>query len=119
VASLFFFAILVFKISFVIIILVAAGIGFVGGKFYPQQFPMGKGHRKSATEDLPAVVLPPAQQASMGRTVWITGICLTLWWTPVLAIGWWMGWGSIYFRERLFFSKAALVTISGAYAVLP
>ncbi len=119
VASLSFLAIFVFKISFVIIILAAAGVGFVGGRFYPRQFPMGKGHGKSATEDLPAVVLPPAPQASVGRTVRISGICLTLWWTPVLVIGSWMGRGSIYFQEGLFFSKAALVTIGGAYAVLP
>ena len=119
VAGLSFLAIFAFKISFVIIILAAAGIGFVGGKFYPRQFPAGKGHGKSAAVELSAVVLPPASQASLRRTVLISGICVTLWWTPVLAIGWWMGWGSIYFQEGLFFSKAALVTMGGAYAVLP
>ena len=118
-AGLSFVAIFVFKISFVIIILTAAGIGFAGGKFYPRQFPAGKGHGKSGAADLPAVVLPAAPQASIRRTILISATCLTLWWTPVFAIGWWMGWSSIYFQEGLFFSKAALVTIGGAYAVLP
>jgi chromate transporter len=49
----------------------------------------------------------------------ISAICLTLWWVPVIAIGYLLGWQGIHFQEGLFFSKAALVTIGGAYAVLP
>ena len=37
----------------------------------------------------------------------------------MLAVGLWLGWESIHFQEGMFFSKAALVTIGGAYAVLP
>ena len=118
-AGLSFIAIFHYKISFVIIILAAALIGFVGGKFYPKQFPAGKGHGKSGTEELPCVVLPPVIRGSLGRTVLISSLCLTLWWLPVLAAGMLLGWESIQFQEGLFFSKAALVTIGGAYAVLP
>jgi chromate transporter len=118
-SGLSFVAIFQFKISFVIIILAAALIGFVGGKFYPKQFPAGKGHGKSHAEELPCVELPSAPRASAGRTLMISVICLTLWWTPVFAAGWWLGWKGIHFQEGLFFSKAALVTIGGAYAVLP
>jgi len=114
-----FVAIFFFKVSFVIIILAAAAIGFVGGKFYPKQFPAGKGHGKAGPGELPCVVLPPSVRASVGRTVLICGICLSLWWLPVIATGLWLGWKSIQFQEGLFFSKAALVTIGGAYAVLP
>jgi len=42
-----------------------------------------------------------------------------MWWLPVLAAGWLSGWRGIQFQEGLFFSKAALVTVGGAYAVLP
>src|SRR6185503_19251394 len=42
-----------------------------------------------------------------------------LWWAPVLALGAWLGTEHTLFREGLFFSKAALVTFGGAYAVLP
>ena len=114
-----FVAIFVFKINFVVIILTAALIGYVGGKLYPRQFPAGKGHGKSGVEELPCVELPPARRASVGRTVLISALCLTLWWLPVIGIGLVMGWEGIHFQEGLFFSKAALVTIGGAYAVLP
>ena len=46
-------------------------------------------------------------------------VCLLLWFLPVILIGSWRGWGSTLFREGLFFSKAAVVTFGGAYAVLP
>jgi chromate transporter len=42
-----------------------------------------------------------------------------LWWLPVIALAWWLGPGSIQVHQGLFFSKAALVTFGGAYAVLP
>ena len=118
-AGLAFVAIFVFKISFVIIILTAALIGYVGGRIYPKQFPAGKGHGKSHGEELPCVVLPPSPRAGVGRTVLVSAICLVLWWLPLLAVGLLLGWKGIHFQEGLFFSKAALVTIGGAYAVLP
>ena len=118
-AAAAFVAIFFLKISFVIIILSAALIGYAGGKFFPKQFPAGKGHAKSGAEDAPCVVLPATPAASVGRTLLISVVCLTLWWLPVLAAGCLLGWRSIQFQEGLFFSKAALVTIGGAYAVLP
>ncbi len=114
-----FVAIFFFQISFVAIILTAALAGYLGGKWFPKQFPAGKGHGKSGVEDAPCVVLPPSPPASVGRTVLILAVCLTLWWLPVLGVGLLLGWKSIQFQEGLFFSKAALVTIGGAYAVLP
>jgi chromate transporter len=118
-ALLSFVAIHFFGISFVIIIVAAALIGYLGGKCFPGQFPAGKGHGKAGGHEPPAVVLPPSPPASVARSVKITVLCLTLWWLPVLLCGQWLGWGSVQFQEGLFFSKAALVTIGGAYAVLP
>ena len=118
-AGLSFVAIFHYKISFVIIILAAGCIGFAGGKFLPKQFPTGNGHGNTGEGDLPAVVLPPAPRAGMARTLLISGICLTLWWVPVIALGLLFGWKGIHFQQGLFFSKAALVTVGGAYAVLP
>jgi chromate transporter len=114
-----FVAIYHLEVSFVVIVLVAAVIGGIGGKFYPKQFPAGKGHGKSGAAERPAVVLPPGPQAGVGRTAVVMVVCLMLWWLPVLGVGWWLGWQGIHFQEGLFFSKAALVTIGGAYAVLP
>jgi chromate transporter len=118
-AGLAFVAIFAFKVNFVIIILTAALIGYVGGKFYPKQFPAGKGHGSAGVEEHPCVELPPVPEAKMSRTLLISASCLLLWWLPVLGLGMLLGWKGIHFQEGLFFSKAALVTIGGAYAVLP
>jgi chromate transporter len=118
-ALLSFVAIHFFKISFVIIILAAGMVGYFGGKRFPKQFPAGKGHGKAGDHELPVVVLPPSVPATRARSVKILALCLTLWWLPLLLCGYWLGWRSVQFQEGLFFSKAALVTIGGAYAVLP
>ena len=114
-----FVAIFFFMVNFVWIILGAALIGFIGGKKFARQFPAGKGHGKADVGDEPFVELPPPGRASWLRTMVVSAICLTLWWLPVLACGMLLGWKGIHFQEGLFFSKAALVTIGGAYAVLP
>ncbi len=118
-AGLSFVAIFHYEISFVIILLTAAVIGFLGGKFFPAEFPAGKGHGESGDENLPCVILPSAPRPSVSRTLLISAVCLSLWWAPVIAAGFLLGRESIQYQEGLFFSKAALVTIGGAYAVLP
>ena len=120
VALLSFAAIFWGGVSFVVIILTAALIGYAGGRFFPVQFPAGKGHGAATNaSERPCVELPPGPQASVGRTLKVMALCLTLWWAPVILIGWRLGIGSIHFQQGLFFSKAALVTMGGAYAVLP
>jgi chromate transporter len=57
--------------------------------------------------------------SSWRRPLRVALVCLALWWTPVLLVGLWQGWASTLFHEGLFFSKAAVVTFGGAYAVLP
>jgi chromate transporter len=118
VTALSFVAIYFFQVSFVLIVLSAALLGYVGNRVLPKQFPAGKGHG-AAKESAPAIVLPPAPKSSWARTFTITALCLTLWWLPVFAIAGWLGWGSTQAQQGLFFSKAALVTFGGAYAVLP
>ncbi|WP_367870372.1 chromate efflux transporter [Luteolibacter sp. Populi] len=118
-ALLSFVAIHFFQVSFVVIILAAGLLGYLGGTRWPRQFPAGKGHGKADGDELPVVELPPPIPASGARTLRICALCLTLWWLPVLLCGLLLGWGSVPFQEGLFFSKAALVTVGGAYAVLP
>ena len=65
------------------------------------------------------MVLPPSPKATAGGTVLISAIWLILCWLLVLAAGFLLSWKGIHFQEGLFFSKAALVTIGGAYPVLP
>jgi chromate transporter len=118
-ALLAFVAIYFLKVNFVAIILVTALIGWIGGKYFPRQFPAGKGHGKADVGDAPFVVLPPSPRASWWRTLTVSAVCLLLWWLPVLACGLLLGWKGIHFQQGLFFSKTAMVTMGGAYAVLP
>lgn len=115
-----FLAIRVFDVPFVAIILGAAAVGWLGGRFFPRQFPMA-GHDGGAGGEGGggAVALRPTPRASWRRAFRITGFCLLLWWLPVVAAGMWRGWDGVHFQEGVFFSKAALVTFGGAYAVLP
>jgi chromate transporter len=53
------------------------------------------------------------------RSFKIATICISLWFLPIIALGLWLGWGSVPVAQGIFFSKAAMVTFGGAYAVLP
>ncbi|MFN7140321.1 MAG: chromate transporter, partial [Limisphaerales bacterium] len=56
---------------------------------------------------------------TMRRTVGVTVFWLAVWFLPVLLVFLWLGANHTLLREGLFFSKAAVVTFGGAYAVLP
>ena len=118
-AALSFIAIHFLDLSFVLILAAAAAIGFLGGQRFPRQFPAGQGHAASAAATAPVLELPPPPPASRSRTLRVCTLCLALWWLPVLACGLLLGRDGIHFQQGLFFSKAALVTFGGAYAVLP
>jgi chromate transporter len=66
-----------------------------------------------------ASVLSPSEKNSLGRVLRIAAVCLVLWFAPVVLIGALRGWNSTLFQEGIFFSKAAVLTFGGAYAVLP
>ncbi|MEM9235405.1 MAG: chromate efflux transporter [Verrucomicrobiota bacterium] len=108
----------VLKLPFPLIIMAAALIGWLGSRGFPSQFPAGKTESSTASAS-PAVKLPPVPRASLARTIRVLLCCLSLWWLPLLALGLALGWDGIHFEEGLFFSKAAMVTFGGAYAVLP
>ena len=118
--ALSFVAIYRYQVSFVIIILGAALIGWIGHQLAPGQFPAGRGHGgQSGNDDRDYLELPPSPRSTWKRSAGIITLCLLLWWTPILALGAWLGWHSTGFTQGVFFSKAALVTFGGAYAVLP
>jgi len=115
-----FLAIFMFNFSFVWIILIAATLGAAGHHLLPSMFPSGGGHHPGnhnptrTTRQLPT---PP--RASWQRTTKVTLTCIALWATPLAALILWLGWQSVPAQQGLFFSKAAMVTFGGAYAVLP
>jgi chromate transporter len=114
-----FVAIHFFGVSFVLIILAAAVLGGAGHGVAPRLFPAGKGHGPAGSDERAALPLPPVPPAGWGRNLRVAVACLTLWWAPILALGLSLGWSSVPAQQGLFFSKAALVTFGGAYAVLP
>jgi chromate transporter len=119
VAGLAFLAIFQFEVSFVFIVCGAALAGLIGGKFFPQQFPGAGVHGSAHGDEKPVVVLPSRPRGGVKRTLGVVCICLLLWGLPLLGVGLWRGWQGIHFQQGLFFSKAAVVTFGGAYAVLP
>ena len=115
-----FVAMYFFEVGFILIILVAALVGLGGHKFLPGQFPAGKAHEPHPDgHSLTAIELQPVPAPTWGRAAKVLAICLALWWLPVVALGLWLGWQSTPAQQGFFFSKAAVVTFGGAYAVLP
>jgi chromate transporter len=114
--SIFFF-----KVPFPLIILGAGLIGFLGGSFWKSKFDVVSGHARTANASVldDETESPAHTQPSLSRSIKVTLIWLTLWFAPVIAVGWWLGWTHTLFKEGIFFSKAAVVTFGGAYAVLP
>jgi chromate transporter len=121
IAALAFVAIYFARVPFPAIIFGAALIGFVGGRMAPRKF-LVAGH----TEDAAAASVldddsasPAHTRPSLVRAIKVVLVSLVLWSGPLVAIAWWLGPEHTLFREGLFFSKAAMVTFGGAYAVLP
>lgn len=112
VALVAFIGIFIGKIPFPIIILGAGLVGFVATWLSgtPRDQPL-----LAPGQHEPHIV----SESAWRRAIRITAVSLTLWWTPILLAGASFGWNSTLFRQALFFSKAAVVTFGGAYAVLP
>ena len=116
-AGLFFF-----KLPFPIIVLVAGVAGLIGGRYWKDKFvlsPNRTGQDPSASVLRDDAEAPAHTKPTLARAVRVCLVCLTLWWTPVLALGAWLGFEHVLVKQGLFFSKAAMVTFGGAYAVLP
>jgi chromate transporter len=116
-AALAFIGIYFLKAPFPLIIFLAGAIGLAGGQWWPALFPAQQGHGASQTviRDDAAIAAPPSWRATLGTALfWIA-----LWAAPVGLLWLWLGPTHVLTQEGLFFSKAAMVTFGGAYAVLP
>jgi chromate transporter len=123
-AAIAFVAIYFFKVPFPLIIVSAAVIGCVGGAVRRDKFLVIGRHSANPGALETTVIHDGAGAAehtrpSLARALCVSGIWLALWWMPVLAVALWLGADHTLFREAIFFSKAAMVTFGGAYAVLP
>jgi chromate transporter len=117
-AAVAFVAIFFFQVPFPLIVIGAATVGLVGGRLRPDLFLVIKGHGVDATD---ASAL--GDRGSGVRPSWRSGLrtasfWLVLWLAPLVLIAGVSGTSSIWTAEGVFFSKAAVVTFGGAYAVL-
>ncbi len=120
-AALAFVGIFLFKIPFPVVIIAAGLIGFMGGRFCPKKFYVIKGHGTKTAATVISDKASPAEHTrpTLARTVMVLAVSLSLWIGPLVLLALWRGTSDLFFEEGLFFSKAAMVTFGGAYAVLP
>ncbi|HTB81970.1 MAG TPA: chromate transporter, partial [Opitutaceae bacterium] len=115
VAAAAFAAIFFLHAPFPAIVLGAGLLGFLGERFFPHFLGSGR----PAAPDTGAFGRSLGTRSLWGHSLRIVGVGGLLWFAPILAVGLWQGWGGVLASEGIFFSKAAVVTFGGAYAVLP
>lgn len=122
VAAITFVGIFVFEIPFPLLILMAIGVGMVGSRFFPELITTGKDSHGTAKPAGKRGVLDQRAQ-EINRPWWMTLLVLAtwlaIWFIPLYILQLCLGPDSIYVEQGWLFSKSALVTFGGAYAVLP
>jgi len=123
-AAAAFVAIFALNIPFPYIVLAAGIIGYIGGRVAPDKFKTGGGHGASNKTYGPALIddhTPTPEHAgfSWSRTIVYILVGLGLWGLVEGSLFLSFGWHGPLTQMGWFFTKAALVTFGGAYAVLP
>ncbi|RQO63412.1 chromate transporter [Paucibacter sp. KBW04] len=126
-AAAAFLAIFILKAPFPLIVLAAGLIGHFGAKRWPQTFELGGGHggQNQAGLPHPAALIddhtptPAHALFSWPRLLRVIAIGLALWAAAMAALVLCFGWQHTLSQMGWFFTKAALLTFGGAYAVLP
>lgn len=124
IAAASFVAIFGLSLPFPAIVASAALIGYLGGRFAPDRF-MADGSHGSAGKSLgPALIDDDTPTPAHARFHWsglilVATVGAALWLIPMGALMALFGWRGIFTQMGWFFTKAALLTFGGAYAVLP
>ena len=105
-AAVAFIAIFAFGLPFPLVVIGAGLYGLAAQRLRPAP----------VTADPPAA--PAAVSTTPGRSLRVLAIGLALWLLPVALLWAWLGAQHVYTAEAVFFSKMAVVTFGGAYAVL-
>ncbi|TRO38909.1 chromate efflux transporter [Pseudomonas putida] len=124
IAAASFVAIFALDVPFPLIVLAAALLGYVGGRLLPAQFAPGGGHNAARARQRPALIdddtpIPAHARFSWGRLVTLLLAVAALWLLPMGLLMAAFGWHGTLTQMGWFFTKAALLTFGGAYAVLP
>jgi chromate transporter len=124
IAAASFLAITVIKLPFPLIIGLAALIGYLGNRFAPNIFSDKNGHKGSQKSYGKAVIDDDTPTPAHAHFSWhgflkFLAIGIAIWLAGLGALTTIYGWPAIYTQMAWFFTKAALLTFGGAYAVLP
>ena len=124
IAAASFVAIFALRIPFPAIIMGAAVMGYLGGRVAPDIFRVGGGHGGPQQCYGPAVIddhtpRPQHTHFRWPRLLLLLVIGLALWLLPMGVLTVLYGWEGTLTQMGWFFTKAALLTFGGAYAVLP
>jgi chromate transporter len=123
-AALAFIAIFAFDVPFPYIVLMAGLIGYAGSRFAPDKFRAGGHHGDGSASYGPALIddvtpVPAHARFKWSRVITYAVIGLLIWLAVMLMLTMTYGWEGTLTQMGWFFTKAALVTFGGAYAVLP
>jgi chromate transporter len=124
IAAASFVAVFAWNIPFPLVVAAAGLIGYVGGRALPDKFKLGGGHGKTDKGYGPALIdddtpTPPHARFMASRLAGVVLVGAALWVLPMAVLVSTQGWGGTLTQMGWFFTKAALLTFGGAYAVLP
>lgn len=120
-----FLAIFILNVAFPIIVLIAAAIGYWGGKRYPEYFQQTSGHGDKSNKGFGNAIIddhtptPEHAKFSYQKTMRNSLLALFFWLLLIGGLVVLFGWKTLYPQLAWFFTKAAFLTFGGAYAVLP
>jgi len=124
IAAAAFVAIFLLKVPFPLIVIAAGIVGYIGGRLRPGKFATGGGHGSSKKSYGAAVIddntpTPPHALFSWRRLTVVALIGVAMWAGVMAALIASRGMDHALTQMGWFFTKAALLTFGGAYAVLP
>jgi len=120
IAAIAFIGIFFFGVPFPVIIIAAAVIGFLGARLGRPEFAAIEhgGKNAAAIDSMLGESVPDHVRPNSGRTLRVAAVWLALWLIPVFALISTRGSADVFSQIAIFFSKMAMVTFGGAYAVL-
>jgi chromate transporter len=119
-----FVALFAVNLPFPLIVLAAALAGIAGGRWAPHRFGTPAGHAAAKAAGGAALIdddtpPPPHARFSRARLLRVVALGVALWAAGLGALALVFGWQGLLTQMGWFFTKAALLTFGGAYAVLP
>ena len=125
IAVMSFIAVWAFSVPFPLVVVSAMLAGAILARFAPGKLVRSKGHASAVKLDDRVALIdddtptPPHARFSLPRLAKVLGVGAVLWLLPMAALLASHGWSATLTQIGWFFTKAALLTFGGAYAVLP